>query len=411
MTTTCPMNGDRVNLLNPENFVESMPIDTLLELQESAPIYWWSDPGSHGDGFWVVTKYEDVVEVSRHARIFSSYARTALLERSDRKADDALETQRLMMLNMDQPEHTRLRSIVNKGFTPRVIATLREKLEERTERIITEALAKGTGNFVTDLAAELPLEAIAELLGVPFEERHKIFDWTNKMIGSEDPEYAISAEETMQAGAELYAYASELAAARRACPADDIVTKLIEAEVDGSKLTETEFEMFFLLLAVAGNETTRNAISHGMLAFFEHPDQWERFKKERDLARMAAEVVRWGTPVMHFQRTALEDTVLGGQEIKKGDRLGIYYSSANRDPDVFEDPGAFDITREHNPHVGFGGGGPHFCLGIHLANLEIEIFFNMLADRIPNITQTGDAVRLQSWFINGIKDLPVAYKA
>lgn len=408
--TECPVNH-HVDLLNPDNFVEQMPYGQMLEILKAEPVTWWEDEGSHGDGFWLVTRYDDVVEVSRHPKTFSSYERLSLLERSDRTNDESLDMQRLMMLNQDPPEHTKVRSIVNKGFTPRMINALRERLEERTERIIDEVLAKGEGDFVVDVAAELPLEAIAELMGVPFEDRHKLFDWSNRMVGSEDPEYGVSQDEATEAGAELYAYAAELGAEKRECPVDDIVSRLVTAEVDGESLSETEFELFFLLLAVAGNETTRNAISHGMLAFFENPDQWELFKQERPLETAADEIIRYATPVMHFQRTATEDTELGGQAIRKGDRVAISYSTANRDPDVFEEPDRFDITRDPNPHIAFGGGGPHFCLGNHLAKLEVQIMFDRLAERIPNIQQIGEHTRLRSFFINGIKHLPVAYKA
>lgn len=409
MATTCPVNG-RVDLLDPDNFVDAVPYAELVELQRTAPVCWWEDPGSDGDGFWLVTRYEDVVEVSRHPGTFSSYERLALLEHSERSNEESLDIQRMMMLNMDPPEHTKIRSIVNRGFTPRMINALREQLEARTERIIDQALDKGEGDFVVDVAAELPLEAIADLMGVPFEDRHKLFDWSNRMVGSQDPEYAVSADEATEAGAELYAYASELGEQKRQCPVDDIVSTLVTAEVDGHSLSETEFELFFLLLAVAGNETTRNAISHGMLAFFDHPDQWELFKDQRPLETAADEIIRYATPVMHFQRTATEDTEIGGQPIKKGQRVAISYSSANRDPEVFEEPDRFDITRSPNPHIAFGGGGPHFCLGNHLAKMEVQIMFDQLAERIPNITQTDEAARLRSFFINGIKSLPVAYR-
>ena len=404
----CPVNH-QVDILKPTNFTDRMPAEELLAIRDAAPIMWWEDEGSHGDGFWLVTNYDDVVEVSRRPKVFSSYERLSLLERSDRQNDESLDVQRMMMLNMDPPEHTRLRAIVQQGFTPRMIEALREKLEERTARILDEAIEKGEGDFVVDVAAELPLEAIAELMGVPLEDRHKIFDWSNRMIGSEDPEYAISKEHTEEAGMELYAYANQLKAEKEACPAEDIISTLIKAEVNGEKLTGVEFELFFLLLAVAGNETTRNAISHGMQAFFDNPEQWEIFKEQRPLQTAADEIVRWATPVMHFQRTATEDTELSGQKIKKGDRLAIHYWTANRDPKHFENPHEFNILRDPNPHIGFGGGGPHFCLGRSLAQLEIEIMFNRIADRMPDIRPTGEHRRLTSFFINGITSMPVAY--
>lgn len=401
-----------IDLLDPDNFVEEMPYRQLDAIREAAPVY-WHDEGD-GDGFWVVTRYEDVVHVSRHPELFSSWEKGAILRgrdyTSEQERQESLEQQRLMMLNMDPPEHTRLRAVVQRGFTPRTIARLEERLRLLTNQIIDRALDKGEGDFVTDIAAELPLEAIAELMGIPREDRERIFDWSNRLIGFDDPEFQTTAEDGQIAAAEMYAYANALGEQRRACPADDIVSKLVTAEVEGKQLSEFEFDMFFLLLAVAGNETTRNAISHGMLAFFDHPEQWERFRRERPLETMAEEVIRWATPVMQFQRTATADTEIAGQRIAAGERVAIYYSSANRDPEVFDDPYAFDIARDPNPQIAFGGGGPHFCLGANLARLEIQVMFDLLAERIPNIELAGEPRRLRSMFINGIKSIPVRYR-
>ena len=279
-------------------------------------------------------------------------------------------------------------------------------LAARAERIVRAAVAEGTGDFVTDVAAELPLQAIAELLGIPQEDRRKIFAWSNEMIGYDDPEYDGDGQ---AAAAELVGYAMAMAQERRTCPQDDIVTKLVHAQVDGDELSVDEFGFFVILLAVAGNETTRNAISHGMLAFLDHPDQWELFRAERP-GTAADEIVRWATPVTVFQRTAVGDTILGGQRIRAGQRVGLFYRSANFDEEVFDAPERFDIRRSPNPHLGFGGNGTHYCLGANLAQLEIDLMFNAIADGMPGIRRAGDAERLRSGWLNGIKRLPVSYQ-
>jgi cholest-4-en-3-one 26-monooxygenase len=269
---------------------------------------------------------------------------------------------------------------------------------------------KGECDFVTDIAAELPLQVIAEIMGVPQEDRHLVFDWSNRMIGADDPEYSESREAAFAASAELYAYANSLAAQKRANPDDDIISVLLQAEVDGDRLTELEFDLFFLLLTVAGNETTRNLIAHGQLALMEHPDQ--RAKLLDDPSRLGTavdEMLRWGTPVMHFRRTAQRDTEIRGQRIAEGDKIVIFYISANRDEDVFDDPYTFDVERSPNEHVAFGGGGPHFCLGANLARLEIRVMFEELLRRVPDMELSGPAVRLRSNFINGIKHMPVSF--
>jgi len=294
---------------------------------------------------------------------------------------------------------------VSRGFTPRAIGRLRETLTARAKTIVQTALTEGTGDFVTDVAAELPLQAIADLLGIPQQDRGKIFAWSNEMIGYDDPDYG---GDSQAAAAELVGYAMVMAEDRRACPRDDIVTKLVNAELDGGELTSDEFGFFVILLAVAGNETTRNAISHGMLAFLDHPDQWELYRAERPLTAVD-EIVRWATPVTVFQRTALADTTLGGQQIKAGQRVGLFYRSANFDEDVFDAPGRFDIMRSPNPHLGFGGTGTHYCLGANLARLEIELMFHAIADGMPDIRLAGQAERLRSGWLNGIKALPVSY--
>jgi cholest-4-en-3-one 26-monooxygenase len=395
---------------DPDLCVQRVPARELAELRRAAPVWWSQQPrGSGGfddDGYWVVTRHADVLHVSHHSDIYSSEANTALIRYALPVTEESLQLSRLILLNRDPPGHTKLRGIVSRGFTPRAIATLRAALTARAEAIVQNAIAEGSGDFVADVACELPLQAIAELLGVPQQDRRQIFDWTNQMVGAEDPEYQA---ETMTAGAELAGYSLRLAEERKGCPRDDIVSTLVQADVDGEALSADEFGYFMILLAVAGNETTRNAISHGMLAFLDHPEQWELYKEQRPESAVD-EIVRWATPVTVFQRTALTGTVLGGQQIKAGQRVGLFYRSANFDEDVFDHPEEFDILRSPNPHLGFGGMGTHYCLGANLARLEIELIFNAIADAMPSISQAGEVERLRSGWLNGIKHLPVRYR-
>ncbi len=408
---TAPSIPPGFDFTDPDLCVQRLPVAELAELRRVAPVWWSQQPRGTGgfddDGYWVVTRHADVLHVSRHSDIYSSEANSAIIRYAEPVTEETLALNRLIMLNLDPPAHTKLRSIVSRGFTPRAIGGLRQALTERAERIVRAAVEEGTGDFVTDVACELPLQAIAELLGVPQEDRRKIFDWSNQMIGAEDPEYQTR---TMTAGAELIGYSLRLAEQRKQCPRDDIVTKLINAELDGGALTDDEFGYFMILLSVAGNETTRNAISHGMLAFLDHPEQWELYRAERPQTAVD-EIVRWATPVTVFQRTALTGTMLGGQEIKAGQRVAIFYRSANFDEEVFDHPERFDILRSPNPHLGFGGTGTHYCLGANLARLEIDLIFNAIADVMPEIRKAGDAERLRSGWLNGIKRLPVSYGA
>ena len=395
-----------VDVYDPDRFVPGVPHEDFKRLRNEAPHYKHPDP-ERDEGYWCLTRHEDVVFVSRHPELFSSYERTAMLFESD---PDSLMQQQLIMLNMDDPEHTRLRSLVNRGFTPRMIDRLEARSQEICDELVDNAIAKGEGDFVTLCSAELPLIMIAELMGVPTEDRHKVFEWSNTMIGFDDPEFQNTAEDAQKAAMEIIVYANELGAKKRENPEDDIVSRLIAPDENGNVLSELEFDMFFILLAVAGNETTRNAMSGGMLALMEHPDQWQRLKDDPSLITSAVEeIVRWSTPVMEFRRTAMKDFDLNGTPIKKGDKVVIYYTSANRDESVFENPDVFDVTRNPNPHVGYGGGGPHFCLGTHLARLELTVFFRTLLAKVERVEQTAPARRLRSNFINGIKELPVRF--
>ncbi|MBC6463017.1 cytochrome P450 [Actinomadura sp. HBU206391] len=399
-----------IDLVDPDVYERGgMPHDQFGWLRENAPVFW-----HHGDrergwpGFWAITRHEDVVRVSRHPEIFSSRERLALF---DEIPGDDLSLQQMMMLNQDPPEHSRKRGIVNRGFTPRAIGALEQHIRDICRELVDEVLITDQADFVRDVAATLPLYVICELLGAPVEDRGKIFEWSNRLIGGDDPEFQQTREDGQEAAAQLYAYANELAAARRENPRDDIVTKLLQPDDKGHELSTDEFDLFVLLLSVAGNETTRNAASGGMLALLEHPGEWRRLREgTATTATAVEEIVRWVTPVNLFRRTAMRDIELRGQQIKEGDKVVVFYGSANRDEKIFDTAEAFDVGRDPNPHIGFGGGGPHFCLGAHLARLELRVLFETLLDSAPNIELSGNVRRLRSNFINGIKEMPVRFR-
>jgi cholest-4-en-3-one 26-monooxygenase len=393
-----------VDLANLDTFVEGVPHDMFDTLRRDAPLYF--HPEANGSGFWCVVRYHDLEQISRDARVFSSEGGITLYE----SAETELEQQRMMMLMMDPPRHTKLRLLVNKGFTPRMIEQLHERIRQAAVDIIDTIAERGECDFVVDVAAELPLQVIAEMMGVPQGDRHKVFEWSNRLIGSEDPEYAVSAEDATGAAMELFRYANDLAEEKRAHPGDDIVSTLLAAEVDGERLSDLEFDLFFELLAVAGNETTRNLISHGMLALAENPDQRDLLLADPSLLPGAVdEMLRYASPVMYMRRTARADLELHGERIKEGDKVALWYIAANHDPEVFADPHRFDIRRTPNDYLAFGGGGPHFCLGSHLAKLEIRVMFEELLTRLPDVELNGPVQRLRSNFINGIKHMPVKF--
>ncbi|CAN5785236.1 cytochrome P450 [soil metagenome] len=395
---------------DPDIFCDRLPTEELAELRRTEPIWWNAQPigtgGFDDGGYWVISKHKDIKEISRRSDIFSSQAKTPIPRYRD-GAPAQTEMGNFVMLYMDAPHHTRLRKIISRGFTPRAIERLREDLALRAQRIAKAAAAEGSGDFVEQVSAELPLQAIAELIGVPQEDRKKLFHWSNEMIGDDDPEFAHHDGTT--SAAELIGYAMGLAAQKAENPGNDIVTTLIEADVDGHKLSDDEFGFFVVMLAVAGNETTRNSITQGMMAFAENPDQWELFKKERP-ETAADEIVRWATPVTSFQRTALEDTELSGVQIKKGQRVMMCYRSANFDEEVFDDPYTFNILRNPNPHVGFGGNGAHYCIGANLARMTINLMFGAIADHMPDLAPLSAPERLRSGWLNGIKHWQVDYQ-
>jgi cholest-4-en-3-one 26-monooxygenase len=394
-----------IDLTDPENFVGGVPHAWFAYLRKNHPVWWHEE--KDGPGFWAVTRYNDCSTVNRDYEHYSSHSKATFIWDLP---EDQLAQLQMLMLNMDPPIHTRYRRLVNKGFTPRMIAQLHERIEAATDSIIDSVIEKGEADFVTDIAAELPLIVIADLLGVPQEDRNRMFEWSNRMIGNADPEYGITDEDANLASVELYAYASELYARKRIDPQNDLMSVLNGVDMEGEKLSELELELFFLLLTVAGNETTRNLISGGMVAFFENPDQWELLRNDRSLLPNAVEeMLRYVTPVMNFRRQTTGPVELGGQKIGKDEKVVFFHISANRDEEIFDDPQKFDITRNPNPHIAFGGGGPHFCLGANLARMEIKVMYEHLLDRIPDLTLSGDVKRLRSEFISGVKHIPVSF--
>ncbi|MFB1294633.1 cytochrome P450 [Mycobacterium sp. pW049] len=406
---SCPVAPD-FDFLDATLNLERLPVEELAELRKSEPIHWVDVPGGTGGfgdkGYWLVTKHADVKEVSKRSDIFGSSPDGAIPVWPQGMERSAIDLQKAVLLNMDAPQHTRLRKIISRGFTPRAVGRLEDELRARAKRIAETAAAAGTGDFVEQVSCELPLQAIAELLGVPQDDRDKIFRWSNEMTAGEDPEYADI--DPAMSSFELITYAMKMAEERAKNPTEDIVTKLIEADIDGEKLSDDEFGFFVVMLAVAGNETTRNSITHGMIGFMQHPEQWELYKKERP-ETAADEIVRWATPVSAFQRTALEDTELSGVTIKKGERVVMSYRSANFDEEVFENPHSFDVMRSPNPHVGFGGTGAHYCIGANLAKMTINLIFNAVADAMPDLKPIGEPERLKSGWLNGIKHWQVDY--
>jgi len=391
-----------VDLSDPDTFVEGIPLGVFQRLRTEAPLYW--QPEKVGRGFWCVTRYEDLMAISKDPLTFSS-ARggTNIFE----VPEEDLSMLRLLMLNMDPPKHNKFRRLVSTGFTARMVTQLEPHVREICRDLIDNVVKRESFDFVTEIAAELPLLVIAELLGVPAEDRHKVFEWSNSLVGFDDPEYHTSMETGKVASAQMWAYANQLAEQRREHPLGDLVSVLMEAEVDGDRLSEMEFDSFFLLLAVAGNETTRNLISGGMRALIEHPEQRARVLADPSLLPSTIEeLLRWVSPLIHLRRTATRDVELHGKTIREGDKVVIYYPSANRDETKFAEPQRFDVGRTPNEHVAFGI-GEHFCLGANLARLEIRLIFEEMLRRLPDLELAGPVRRLRSNFINGIKAMPV----
>ena len=396
-----------IDLLDRDVFAQGVPHDWFTHLRRHRPLHHHPEP--HGPGFWVVSKHADVRAIGRDPATFSSDQDRGGITPLEDPETPALDPGFKVLIAMDPPEHTRFRKLVSHGFTPRMIAALEPRIRAMAVRIVDRAVAMGSCDFVTDVAALLPVEVIAELIGVPEEDRHKLYEWTNTIVGADDPEFFVAEDQMHLAMAEMFAYVEDLSSQRRAEPRDDIMSELLQAEIDGDKLTALELNAFFLFLSSAGNETTRNAAAHGLSAFLDNPAEYDKLVQDPDgLVRSATEeVLRWASPVMYLRRNVTTDTELRGQELKAGEKVSLWYVSANRDEEVFDDPFRFDIERSPNDHIAFGGGGPHFCLGASLARMELRVLFEELARRVPTLRALGPPAPLRSNIVAGIKHLPV----
>jgi methyl-branched lipid omega-hydroxylase len=384
-------------------------------LREERPISFHQEPDirilPRGPGYWSLVKHADILLASRSPEIFCSGKGSNI---GDMPPD--LNDFFGSMINMDDPRHARLRRIVSAGFTPRMLKKVEDDVQRAATRIVDRVIDRGECDFVTDIAAALPLTIICDMMGIPESQYGAVFDRTNVILGAGDPEYVPDQtkviEALLTAGFELSQLVQELGRERAKNPTDDLTSALVNTQVDGDHLTEQELGSFFVLLVVAGNETTRNAISHGMKALCDYPEQRALWQKDFDRIAPTAveEIVRWATPVIHFRRTATRDTEIRGQKIREGEKVVLWYNSGNRDAEVFSDPYRFDVQRQPNEHVGFGGPGPHFCLGAHLARREITVMFRELFRRIPDLEVTGDPQRLYSFFIHGIKHMDCRFR-
>jgi len=405
VTTTESESLRGIDLLA-DTWGEGVPHDQFDILRREAPVFWHKETDG-GPGFWAITKHADVKAASHDWRTFSSELGATFIPTAD---EEMLAQLQLTILNMDPPKHERYRRLVSRGFTPRMIRILVEDIERRAARVIDDVSERGEVEFVEEIAAQVPVQMICEMIGLEKHQWQRMFELSNQLVGGRnDPEYQ-SAEGPDAAAMEVYMLCDAVAADRRANPRDDIMTALVNAEVDEERLTDAELNLFFITLIVAGNETTRNLINHSMLALLDHPDQARRLREDPDLWDTAVEeMLRWGSSIHNFRRTATHDTELQGVAIKEGDKVVLYYASANRDEDVFIDPHSFDITRKPNDHLTFGGGGIHFCLGASLARAEIKATMRQIVNRIPDIELAGEPERLKSDFVNGIKRMPVRF--
>jgi cholest-4-en-3-one 26-monooxygenase len=405
MTMTDRPSLEGIDLLA-STWGRGVPHDQFDRLRAEAPVHWHPEPDD--TGFWALTKHADVRAASHDCATFSSELGGTFIPTAD---EEALASLRLTILNMDPPKHNRYRKLVSKGFTPRMIRMLVEEIERRAAVVVDEVCEKGEVEFVSEIAAQVPVQMICEMIGLEKELWPRIFELSNLLIGSrDDPDYVDDPDIGPNAAAEVYFLCDTVAADRRANPRDDIMTALVQAEVDGERLDDAELNLFFITLIVAGNETTRNLINHAALALMEHPDQAQMLRDDPSLWDTAVdEMLRWGSSIHNFRRTLTKDVTMRGVEMQAGDKVVLYYASANRDEDVFADPHRFDIARTPNDHVTFGGGGVHYCLGASLARAEIKATMRQLVERLPDMELAGPPNRLHSDFVNGIKTMPVRF--
>ncbi|MGY6025115.1 cytochrome P450 [Streptomyces spinosirectus] len=411
-----PLAIEQVDLANLDNFADGItPWRMFHTLRHEDPVHWQPEEAPNS-GFWAVTRHADIAAVDRDPATFTS-TRFVNLEEVD---EDQIK-KRASILEMDGVRHRALRSVIQRQFGASVINSYGDFLRGLTAKTLDAALAKGSFDFVADVSADFPINVLARLLDVPPEDNQQLIDWGNRIIGNTDPDYAdvlLHSEESEKyrdlpfrspASIEVFEYGRELARQRRGGEGTDLVSKLVNTMPrDGVPLSAQDFDNYFLLLVVAGNETTRHTITHSMLALLQHPEQLARLKDDPSLIPTAVEeFLRWASPVYHFRRTATRDVELGGKQVREGDKVVMWYASGNRDEQVFGDPYDFDVARENNDHVTFGKGSPHLCLGNLLARTEIRIMFEELIPRLADIRLTGDVPRVRSNFVNGIKKLPV----
>ncbi|MGB0113769.1 MAG: cytochrome P450 [Ilumatobacteraceae bacterium] len=398
------IDAPAIDLTANDAFGGEHPWEQYAWLRANAPVYWHDEVD--GPGFWAITRYDDIRTISRQPKMFSSSAQGVMLAESD---EMGLMIQRQMMLVMDPPEHDRFKLLVSRGFTPKRSELLRDRIRELASGIIDDVIERGECDFVHDIAGRLPSALIAELMGIPREDGERLYELTELMHTTDSA--VATPEERGAATLEMLSYAAGVVAQKREAPGEDIASGLVQAEVDGERLTDGELQWFFLLLVNAGGDTTRNLLASGIQLFFDHPDQWERLRGDLDglLGTTVDEMLRYTSPVIDFRRTAMADTVIRDQPIAEGDKLMVFYGSGNRDEDVFDDPDVFDIGRSPNPHIAFGGGGPHLCLGLHVARIEIAEMLREIVTRLPDIAANGPREPLASNFISGVRTMPVKF--
>ncbi|MGW0737342.1 cytochrome P450 [Streptomyces sp. NPDC002851] len=393
-----------------DTWARGVPHEQFALLRREDPVHWHEMPDGH-QGFFAVTRHEDIVALSRDPGLWSVELGSFFVRDQE---PAALESLALTLVGMDPPKHSRYRRLVNAAFAPRMIRKLTEDIERRA-RLLADRVEPGREvEFVEELAARLPLQVICEMVGIPAADEDRVFDWSNRMVGFQDPDFRTSEEDGQIAAAEIYAYCDTLATARRDEPRDDILSALVHGEVDGERLSTHEINMFFVTLCVAGNETTRNLLSSALLTLVEHPAARAELTAGIDddalWAGAVEELLRWNGSIHNFRRTATRDTEIRGVPVKAGQKAVLYYTSGNRDEAVFTDPDVLDLRRTPNDHLTFGGGGPHYCLGAGLARTEIKGLLRALLRRFPDVELTGEPRRMRSDFINGIKHLPVRFR-